>query len=165
MTIRSATACAFILVLVAASSARARDFEMGSDNQYPYSIMAPEPGTHHPAKSVKTRSGPAAAAPTHPVAERIPRRLYDVRGSSGSVLPTPLPKTQLIPPEGGGRLVLPASPSAQGPIALPGVAHPIPSLPHGAESFQDRASRCSFQAGLYNVPGNLHSQYMGSCVN
>jgi len=46
---------------------------------------------------------------------------------------------------------------------LPGVS-PIPSLPHGPETFQDRASRCTFQQGLYNVPGNLSTQYMGACV-
>jgi len=87
-----------------------------------------------------------------------------VRGSSGSVLPTPLPRTPLIPPEGGGTLTMHALPQEQGPTVLPGASNPIPNLPHGPETFQDRASRCATQQSLYNVPGTLKNQYMGSCV-
>jgi hypothetical protein len=47
---------------------------------------------------------------------------------------------------------------------VPGVANPVPNLPHGTETFQDRASRCAFQSGLYNVPGAARSQYIGGCV-
>jgi len=57
-----------------------------------------------------------------------------------------------------------AFPQAQGPSIVPGVANPVPNLSHGPETFQDRASRCSFQGGLYNVPGTARSQYMGGCV-
>lgn len=90
--------------------------------------------------------------------------LYAARGSSGSVLPTPLPKTQLIPPEGASTIALPAAPQEQGPTQIPGTAQIVPNLPHGTETFQDRASRCTFQAGLYGVPGSLRNQYMGACV-
>ena len=61
-------------------------------------------------------------------------------------------------------MTLPAVPKEQPPIILQGSTTPIPSLPHGPETFQDRASRCAFQSGLYNVPGNLRTQYTGSCV-
>ena len=39
------------LAMAVACGAQARDFEMGDDNDYPYSIMTPEPGTagHHRA--------------------------------------------------------------------------------------------------------------------
>jgi hypothetical protein len=50
------------LVMAVSCGAQARDFEMGDDNDYPYSIMAPEPdsGSHH-------RSAPAASTgPRHP---------------------------------------------------------------------------------------------------
>jgi hypothetical protein len=80
------------------------------------------------------------------------------------VLPTPLPKTQLIPPEGGGTLILPQMQEERGPTRIPGTARIVPNLPHGQETFQDRASRCTFQAGLYGVPGGLRNQYMGACV-
>jgi hypothetical protein len=145
---------------VLSGAAYARDFEMGGD--FPYSIMAPEPGTHHQGRPVKSQP----IAPASPATVHAPRHLYDtVRGSSGSVLSTPLPRTELIPPEGSGKLNLPNVPSEQGPTILQGATNPIPNLPHGTESFQDRASRCSFQAGLNNVPGTLTNQYMGVCVH
>ena len=86
------------------------------------------------------------------------------RGSSGSVLPTPLLHTPLIPPEGSGQATVHITPPEQSPTIVPGLARPIPNLPHGTETFQDRASRCAFQSGLYNVPGTARSQYIGGCV-
>ena len=131
----------------------------------PYSIMAPErvPARHHVHKSpIGTRHVPASGEKSE---SRHPPREHAVvaHGSSGVVLPTPLPRTRLIPPEGGGAPIVRPAPQQQGAIVLPGVS-PIPSLPHGPETFQDRASRCAFQQGLYNVPGNLGMQYMGACV-
>ncbi len=166
MILRTAITSVFILALlnlgVWGTGAYARDFEMGGDSQYPYSIMAPEPGTRHQTRPVKNQP----IAPASPSAGYAPPHLYNTaRGSSGSVLPTPLPRTQLIPPENSGKLTLPNVPSEQGPTILQGVTNPIPNLPHGTESFQDRASRCSFQAGLNNVPSNLTSQYMGTCTH
>jgi hypothetical protein len=132
-----------------------------------YSIMAPERGAarHHAAKP-SWRSRHAPGFQNKSAVKRDARRhaVVVAHGSAGSVLPAPLPRTQLIPPEGGGAPVIRAAPpQQQGAIVLPGVS-PIPSLPHGPETFQDRASRCSFQQGLYNVPGNLSTQYMGACV-
>ena len=152
---------------------------------YPHSIMTPEPGfgihqrpiRHRGTKATGTTRAMAATnwattQPRHPrllgreifIAKLHRRGLYAVRGSSGSVLPTPLPKTQLIPPEGSNTLTLPPVQQGQGPTQIPGTAQIVPNLPHGAETFQDRASRCTFQAGLYGVPGSLRNQYMGACV-
>ena len=150
---------AALALIFAAGHASAQSF---SD---PYSIMVPErvPARHHVHKSpMRTRhfrpSGEKAAA------EHEPRKHVSIaHGSSGVVLPTPLPRTQLIPPEGGGTLMVRSAPPQQGATVLPGV-NPIPNLPHGPETFQDRASRCAFQQGLYNVPGNLSTQYIGACV-
>jgi hypothetical protein len=159
----------FILFLIAAAAgvaAQARDFEMGGDSNFPYSIMAPERGSvprHHRKALVKKRY-PKIPHPRE-LTEKHPHANFAViRGSSGSVLPTPLPRTELIPPEGGSRLTLPAMPQQQGPSVVPGVANPVPNLPHGPETFQDRASRCAFQSGLYNVPGGARTQYMGACL-
>jgi hypothetical protein len=148
--LRTVSIGAIVLAISFANSAVARNFEMGGDDQFPYSIMAPEPGgtMHHRST---TRQ------PLH-------HRFYNVRGSSGSVLPTPLPRTPLIPPEGNAKPIFPAVPQEQPPTILQGSTKPIPNLPHGPETFQDRASRCAFQSGLSNVPGNLSNQYMGSCV-
>ena len=154
-----------LIVLMALGVAQARDIEMGGDSNYPYSILAPEPGSghHHEAASVRSRHlrlpsvvKPLAARPTCVSP-------YAVRGSSGSMLPTPLPKTQLIPPEGGSAPVIRAAPQEQGPTMLPGI-NPIPNLPHGTETFQDRASRCAQQQGLYGVPATATGIYMHTCA-
>jgi hypothetical protein len=149
-----------LALLFAACPALAQEF---SD---PYSIIAPErvPARHRVHKPpLRTRhllpSGEKAAArhSTH-------KHAVIARGSPGVVLPTPLPRTQLIPPEGGGVPMVQPAPQQQGVTVLPGVGNPIPNLPHGPETFQDRASRCAFQQQLYNVPGNLGTQYMGACL-
>jgi hypothetical protein len=148
---------------------------------YPYSIMTPErdagihqrAGAYRGTSAAETTSAPALASRPHRpsllgrekfVAKLHRRGLYAARGSSGSVLPTPLPRTQLIPPEGGGTLTAPPLQQEQGPTRIPGTAQIVPNLPHGSETFQDRASRCTFQSGLYSVPGNLRNRYMGACV-
>jgi hypothetical protein len=153
------------LVIAASAAAQARDIEMGGDSNYPYSIMAPEPGTGHHGAAAPARS-PHIKSPVaeKPLAARRPRTSsYVVRGSSGVVLPTPLPKTQLIPPEGGSAPIIHAAPQQQGPTVLPGM-NPIPNLPHGTETFQDRASRCAQQQGLYGVPATATGIYMHSCA-
>jgi hypothetical protein len=131
---------------------------------YPDVIMNPPPRVA-PEKAMPTRNHHRGLLGREKFIGKLHRRgLYAARGSSGSVLPTPLPKTQLIPPEGGGTLTLPPPHQEQGPTQIPGTANIIPNLPHGQETFQDRASRCTFQAGLYGVPGNLRNRYMGACL-
>ena len=144
---------------------------------YPYTIMTLDRGAAIDHRGAAMRHGndaaqPTATAPQDPsllgrekfISKLHRRGLYAARGSSGSVLPTPLPRTQLIPPEGGGMLTTPSLPQEQGPTIIPGRTRAIPNLAHGPETFQDRASRCAFQSGLYGVPGTLRSQYMGACM-
>jgi hypothetical protein len=151
------------LVIAAGAAAQARDIEMGGDSNYPYSIMVPEPGTGHHDAAARSRHIKSPVA-EKPLAVRPPRaRSYAVRGSSGVVLPTPLPKTQLIPPEGGSAPIIHTGPQEQGPTVLPGM-NPIPNLPHGTETFQDRASRCAQQQGLYGVPATATGIYMHTCA-
>lgn len=161
----TAIGCALATAFV--NAAYARDLEMGGDNDYPYSIMAPEPGaaTHHRMAPRRSRHLGTRQRRVAPIAGQNERRSFSsARGSSGSVLPTPLPRTPLIAPEGGGTLTTHAFPQQQGPTVVPGLANPVPNLPHGPETFQDRASRCAFQSGLAGVPGTLNNQYIGGCV-
>jgi hypothetical protein len=177
MAIRILDSCAVaILCALLPKAAEAQGYP-----GYPYSIMTPERSagahqhgaTHRSISTPETTPAAAASQPQHRpsllgrekfVAKLHRRGLYAARGSSGAVLPTPLPRTQLIPPEGGGTLTVPPLQQEQGPTRIPGTAQIIPNLPHGPETFQDRASRCTFQSGLYAVPGNLRNQYMGACV-
>jgi hypothetical protein len=147
----------FILFLFWSGQAAAQDYP-----GFPYTIMTPEYGAlphHRTASKRMTRAQVPRTA-----AGKRGRRVTVVRGSSGSVLPTPLPRTQAIPPEGGGMAAVHVAPQQSGPTIVPGLANPVPNLPRGTETFQDRASRCAFQQGLYNVPGNMSTQYMGACL-
>jgi len=160
----AATISGLALVSVGVA-AQARDIEMGGDRNFPYSIMRPEPGTGHRGATSPSRTrhlktpGVAKSLSARPPLARS----YVVRGSSGVVLPTPLPKTELIPPEGGSAPIVRPAPQQQGPTMLPGL-HPIPNLPHGPETFQDRASRCAQQQALYGVPPAASGLYMHTCA-
>src|SRR5262249_27598917 len=143
--------------VAAGGVAQARDFEMGGDTNY--SIMAPEPGTGHHRTTTPART-PKSLRATKP---QTFSRSYPVRGSSGLVLPTPLPRTEAIPPEGDSAPMLRPPLQQQGPTILPGL-NPIPNLPHGTETFQDRAARCAQQQALYNVPPGSSALYMHTCA-
>jgi len=83
--------------------------------------------------------------------------------SSAYIAPVPVPSSQIAP-------AVPVPPLPQQstiqppPIWVPGLANPVPSLPHGPETSQDRRSRCTYQSGLYRVPLTNYSQYMGLCT-
>jgi hypothetical protein len=124
---------------------------------FPNTIMAP---THGAAAHYRAETSRRAARGRH----HVRRNIAVARGSSGSVLPAPLPRTPLTPLEGGGAAAVRATPQEQGPTAVPGLANPVPNLPHGAETFQDRASRCVMQQGLYGVPGGASTAYTGACL-
>jgi len=85
-----------------------------------------------------------------------------VGGSSAYIGPAPLPSSQ-IPSAGPVPPLLQPRMREEPPIWLPGIASPVPSLPHGQETSQDRRARCMFQSGLYGVPITNFSQYMGLC--
>jgi hypothetical protein len=182
LALLSATA----LFTTAIGGVRARDFEMGGDGNY--NIMVPEPGTgsHHAARSRHGRTSrhhsrsltatqraihdaTQTASPLTDTPEQIEtfkrnRRAAASRGSSGLVLPTPLPGPTHYAPTGPRTVTLPNLPQEQGPTILPGTGRAIPNLPHGAETFQDRASRCAFQASINSVPGGQMSSYMHNCA-
>jgi hypothetical protein len=183
---------AAVLLASAIGAANARDFEMGGDSNY--SIMAPEPGTgsHHVARTRHGRisrhqsqsltatqkalqdsqkalqDSASIANPLNDTPEQIDtfkrnRRDTASRGSSGIVLPTPLPG-----PTHYGHIGTPAAPlrsvEQSGPTILPGSGRAIPNLPHGPETFQDRASRCSYQSSINNIHAGQFGNYMASCM-
>jgi hypothetical protein len=181
-----ASLSAIALLAAVPRSAQARDFEMGGDGNY--SIMAPEPGTgaHHVARSRHGRTSlhqsksltatqkagtdtnqnaaPAADTPEQIEAYKRNRRAFAARGSSGLVLPTPLPGPTHYAPIG-----TPAAPPLysvqdQPPTILPGSGRAIPNLPHGPETFQDRASRCAYQSAINGIHAGQLGSYMQNCA-
>jgi hypothetical protein len=58
------------------------------------------------------------------------------------------------------------------PIFVPQTGRVLPNLPTvpgagpgGSETFQDRAVRCSHQAGVYGQAAGDRNTYVGSCIN
>ncbi|HEY0223585.1 MAG TPA: hypothetical protein VGC38_03645 [Pseudolabrys sp.] len=112
----------------------------------PYTIMAPEPGTQPPKH--KTR-----------------------RGSSNTVYPTPLPAPEKFNPP-PSRTVTPLRPANVPPAyVVPQTGQALPNLPMygsgpgGSETSQDRAVRCSHQAGVYGAAAGDRNAYVGGCIN
>jgi hypothetical protein len=150
-----ALAAAAVAVLLPALSP-AVAFERG-DNQFPNSIMAPERGGR----------GRASEPWLAPKLKGQPR----VRLAPGSAALSPLhlPRMAAPHPYGSMSVIPPAQGAASGPTIVPGAGGlgavpnlpPAPGIAH--ETFQDRASRCAFQAGLYGVPNSVSSQYMSTC--
>jgi hypothetical protein len=170
-------------------NAQARDLTTVGD--FNYNIMAPEPGTG-PRHVTRDRQGrtssrhsqsltaaqktnqdadheaiqsadPAIDTPEQIEAYKRNRRAFASRGSSGLVLPTPLPGPTHYAPVGTSA-TFHAAPQEQGPTILPGSGLAIPNLPHGPETFQDRASRCAAQSSINSVPGGQMSSYMHNCA-
>jgi hypothetical protein len=134
-------ACWFAALMIlsaclTAPAAQAQNRKQG----YPYSIMAPEPGTF-PGVT------PPRPSMAHPLTPSEPQR-----------------RTTTTQPRN--------IPQAAPPIVVPGVATPVPNLQPvprgsvpggGAETFNDRAIRCSQQSSMFNVPTTSVGSYMHSC--
>lgn len=165
MTRRFTFTCCLALVLALLAAAPRPAAAQGYQG-YPYSIMTSEHGSAKRHRGGVTAIPPAdtqiSRGPSGSTTAPYPRRV--ARGSSGSVLPTPLPRTQLIPPEGQSAPIARTLPQEQPPTLVPGTAKPIPNLSHGAETFQDRASRCAYQQSINGVPGTASNRYMGACL-
>ena len=131
-----------LIVLVGLSAmfampARAQK-DLMSDN---YSIMVPEKGYK-----------PSRPEPWLAPKYRSPRGTVK-RVTTPKPTNVPMPNTQ-VPPD----------------LYVPQTGRTLPNLPTvsgsgrgGVETFQDRAMRCSHQAGVYGQAAG--SSYMGTCVN
>src|SRR5262249_23409385 len=85
------------------------------------------------------------------------------KSPSGTVKPIKLPESTVVP-----------MPNTQVPpdLYVPQTGRVVPNLPTvsgsgrgGAETFQDRASRCAHQAGVFGQSGGDRGSYIGACVN
>lgn len=99
------------------------------------------------------------------------RALKVRRGSSVMVYPTPLPPPLHYVPPGSHSLVA-RPPTVPPPIYVPQTGRLLPNLPlgvgsgpNGTETYQDRATRCVHQAGVYGTAAGNRAAYIGSCIN
>lgn len=108
-----------------------------------YTIMRPEPG-------VKAAKPEPWLAPKYRSPRGTPERVLVPRPTS-----PPLPSARVPPP-----LYVP-----QTGRALPNLPTVSPAGPGGKETYQDRAVRCSHQAGVYGQNAGDRNSYIGSCIN
>jgi hypothetical protein len=130
-----------VLAFVLSGAAMPAPALAGDGNNY--NIMKPEPG--HPEQLPEPWLPPKYKSP---------------RGSRQHVViprpaPTPQVRRQVPPP-----ILVPET----GRV-LPNLPTVAPSGPHGSETFQDRAARCTHQAGVYGQAAGDRSTYINSCIN
>jgi hypothetical protein len=136
------------------------------DRGYPYSIMNPEPGTREATRAAR----PLASTLREPRARvRLSHHgARSARRGSGYVPNLTLPKTQAIPPVATSPSPSPLTQPRPADTIVPGYGS-VPNLPPAVagrrETFQDRAARCHHQMGVYGVPNNQTTAYMGACAN
>ena len=145
-----------VLALLLAAVAMPALAQPGTVND-DYSIMAPEPGTAAPKQAPEPGVAPKQPAPQ-------PRK--HPRGSSTLVTPTPLPPPLHYNPPPIST-VTPAPHPVPPSMAVPQTGQVLPNLNAGQnETSQDRAIRCTHQAGVYgpNMTGDRNT-YIGGCIN
>jgi hypothetical protein len=136
-----------VLSAALATPAPAQTGNILSDN---YSIMVPEKGSKQKQKVSKQK----VSKREQPEPWLAPK----YKSPSGTVQQVRIPKS---------KIVTPPSATAPGYVYVPQTGRTFQNLPtpsRGTETFQDRAVRCTHQAGVYGQTGSARSSYMGSCL-
>ena len=136
-----------MLIFLSAALATPALAQTGSILGDDYQIMVPEKGSKR-----------QASKPEQPEPWLAPK----YKSPRGTVQKVRIPKSKIVRP-----------PSATGPgyVYVPQTGRTfqnLPSLPGsgpgGAQTFQDRAIRCTHQAGVYGQVGANRGSYMGGCL-
>ena len=122
-----------------------------------YSIMVPEKGSKRQV-SKHQASKHQASKREQPEPWLAPK----YKSPHGTVKHARIPKSRIVNPPTGS---IPSS------VYVPQTGRTFQNLPTtpgagpgGAETFQDRAVRCTHQAGVYGQSGAGRGAYMGSCL-
>ena len=141
MTRASTMIVLLAIAAVSAGPARAQNNnDILGDN---YSIMKPEKG----------------ARPSQPEPWLAPK----YKSPRGTVKHVVIPRSTTIQPP---------NTTVPPPIVVPQTGQVLQNLPsvqgsgpRGAETYQDRASRCAHQAGVYGQSAGDRNAYVGTCIN
>ena len=147
MTMMREPSMMLLIVLSAAlaTPAPAQTGNILSDN---YSIMVPEKGSKQKASKQKI------SKPEQPEPWLAPK--YE--SPSGPAQQVRIPKSKIVNPPGA---------TDPGYVYVPQTGRTFQNLPttgRGTETSQDRAIRCTHQAGVYGQAGSARGAYMGSCL-
>jgi hypothetical protein len=136
-----------MLIFLSAALATPALAQTGSILGDDYQIMVPEKGSKR-----------QASKPEQPEPWLAPK----YKSPRGTVQKKRIPKSKIVRPPSAtdpGYVYVPQTGRTfQNLPSLPG------SGPGGAETFQDRAIRCTHQAGVYGQVGANRGSYMGSCL-
>jgi hypothetical protein len=128
-----------------------------SDN---YSIMVPEKGSKQKQK-VSEQKASKEKVSKQKVSKREqsePRLAPKYKSPSGTEQQVRIPQSKIVnPPRASG----------SGSVYVPQTGQTFQNLPtpgRGIETSQDRATRCTHQAGVYGQTGSARGAYMGSCL-
>jgi hypothetical protein len=127
-----------------------------------YSIMVPEKGSKQKQKVFKQNvSKQNQKESKQKVSKREqpkPRLAPKYQSPSGTQQQVNIPKPKTLnPPRASGT----------GSVHVPQTGQTfqnLPTLGRGTETSQDRATRCTHQAGVYGQTGGARGSYMGSCL-
>lgn len=132
--------CGLAALVLSVCSAMPAAQAQSRNQAYPYSILAPEPGTF-PGVIPPRRSMAHPLTPSKPPRRKAVPRTVEI---SRAAPPTFVPGMQPVPN---------LQPLSRG--SVPG---------GGSETFNDRAIRCSQQSSMFNVPTTSVGSYMHSCT-
>ena len=147
------------LTTALATPAPAQTGNILSDN---YSIMVPEKGSKQKVSKQKASKQKASRQKVAKREQPEPWLAPKYKSPRGTQKHVRVPKSKTVNPPGA------AIPSS---VYVPQTGRTFQNLPTlpgsgpgGAETFQDRAMRCSHQAGVYGQVGANRGAYMGSCL-
>jgi hypothetical protein len=133
-----------------------------SDN---YSIMVPEKGSKQKQKVSEQKVSEQKASKEKVSKQKVskreqsePRLAPKYKSPSGTEQQVRIPQSKIVnPPRASG----------SGSVYVPQTGQTFQNLPtpgRGIETSQDRATRCTHQAGVYGQTGSARGAYMGSCL-
>jgi hypothetical protein len=133
-----------------------------SDN---YSIMVPEKGSKQKQKVSEQKASKEKVSKLKVSKQKVskreqsePRLAPKYKSPSGTEQQVRIPQSKIVnPPRASG----------SGSVYVPQTGQTFQNLPtpgRGTETSQDRATRCTHQAGVYGQTGGARGAYMGSCL-
>jgi hypothetical protein len=133
-----------------------------SDN---YSIMVPEKGSKQKQKVSEQKASKEKVSKEKVSKQKVskreqsePRLAPKYKSPSGTEQQVRIPQSKIVnPPRASG----------SGSVYVPQTGQTFQNLPtpgRGTETSQDRATRCTHQAGVYGQTGGARGAYMGSCL-
>jgi hypothetical protein len=157
MTMMREPSMIIVIVLSALLATPAQTRNIARDN---YSIMVPEKGSK-PEQKISKQKVSKQKVSNQKVSKREqpkPRLAPKYKSPSGTEQQVNIPRAKTVnPPRASG----------SGSVYVPQTGQTFQNLPtpgRGIETSQDRATRCTHQAGVYGQTGGARGSYMGSCL-